>query len=104
MDAFTQGAGRSGLRLRPGALFALLTAALLALMALSMLWGRYEIRIPALIDWLKSLSAGTRDDVVSHILLRIRLPRVITAAMVGTALSCAGSAPPSRSCWGCPPI
>lgn len=75
----------------PRLVFALLSAALLGLMLLSVLWGRYPVHWPEFLDFLRSLSAPA-DATVFHVIADIRLPRIATAVAVGMALAAAGSA------------
>ncbi len=76
----------------PRLTFGLLCVALPALMLLSMLIGRYPVRLDELLQWLVSLFVGTADSTVSHVLSDIRLPRVAAAVVVGMGLASAGSA------------
>ena len=82
---------RRSLKRSPRFVFALLCAALPALMLVSMLWGRYPVPLTAIWDWLR-MSSAPADATVSHVIADIRLPRIAAAVVVGMALSAAGSA------------
>lgn len=81
---------------RPVTKLMVLLAVLLALFHLSFLWGRLEVPLPQVIGILAErcgLSVTpTWTDTMAVAVLHIRLPRILLAAMVGCALSAAGTA------------
>ncbi|MDX9814309.1 MAG: iron ABC transporter permease [Sulfurimonadaceae bacterium] len=68
---------------------------LLLLSALSLLLGQYEISLTTLGDYLsyKLGLGGSKDDfaLVENILLNIRLPRILLAVLIGSALATSGA-------------
>lgn len=68
---------------------------LLLLSALSLLLGQYEISLATLGDYLsyKLGFGGSGDDftLVENILLNIRLPRILLAVLIGSALATSGA-------------
>lgn len=74
---------------RGAALFLILAAALLLILLLSMLTGRYAIPFP---DLVRALLSGEPADGPAAILLKVRLSRVLGAALIGGALSLSGAA------------
>lgn len=70
---------------------------LLCLIALlSLLWGQYPISLETLIDYLQfKLFGGAGCDtytLLDNIILQIRLPRVLLAILIGSALATSGAA------------
>lgn len=73
----------------------LLSTLLLALVVGSLAFGRYPLPITTVVEALGRRLFGNVADMpplVDTIVLKVRLPRVITAVMVGAGLSVAGSA------------
>lgn len=64
--------------------FPVLAAALLAILVVSVLWGRY----PG--PGLSSPSAIFHDDLALNLVLNLRLPRIVAAVLLGMVLSAAG--------------
>ncbi|MGE4485153.1 MAG: FecCD family ABC transporter permease [Oscillospiraceae bacterium] len=74
-----------------GFIYVLLAVTLFALVLLSICWGRFHISMSEFLTWIHSLSAGTENDTITHVMLGIRIPRIFAAVLVGMALSSAGS-------------
>ncbi|SHN75222.1 FecCD family ABC transporter permease [Desulfitobacterium chlororespirans] len=73
------------------ALFAALTLAIIG----SMLFGRYEMGFMDIYNVLLNRLAGTSDDalkIIDHVLINVRLPRILLAGLVGAGLSISGAA------------
>jgi iron complex transport system permease protein len=81
---------------RPGwVLFPVLCALLLVLVFLSFLIGRFALsphEIFRAVGTILTTGLDTKHDTVQAILVNIRLPRIIAAVLVGSALAGAGSA------------
>ena len=69
----------------------LLSLLLAMLICLSLFWGRFSISPSEMLLWLSGSLSEERRATVSLILLSIRLPRILAAVLVGTALAVAGS-------------
>lgn len=69
-------------------IFALLIAALVAVSALSLKIGAVAVPLPRL--WAALSGGPAADETVASIVLKIRLPRLLLALLVGGALSVAG--------------
>lgn len=65
-------------------LIGLLAAGLIALLAISILLGRYPA--PGLISW----SRLQEDELAARLVLNLRIPRLLTALLLGMTLSAAG--------------
>ena len=74
-------------RLRYQAVFALLTGALLTLVVLNINLGSVKIPVPEIV---RVLFGRTDDLTQSNIIWKIRLPRMLMAAMLGGALALSG--------------
>ncbi|MCC6002324.1 MAG: iron ABC transporter permease [Pararhodobacter sp.] len=90
MVALSMAEAPSGDRSARARALTVLLAGILAVMALiSLHVGAAGVRpLPVLADWLSGREVGLRDRVV---LLDIRLPRLLTAVLVGAALAVAGA-------------
>lgn len=87
---------------RPGRLAALLRLALWPLLLLlaigaALCFGRYPLALADLLGYLGSLLGVTelapeRQSLLHNLIVNIRLPRILTAALVGAALSVSGAA------------
>ena len=84
----TDGHGLSARRPPSRAIFALLSAALLAALLLSLCCGSQPIPLRAV--W-NALHPGAPDDTVRRILLHVRLPRTLAALLAGGALALSGA-------------
>jgi iron complex transport system permease protein len=79
----------SGRRGRPGLRLGLLCAALAVAVAGSLMVGRYRVNIGTVWQLLTVPEGGGLDGAI---LLRVRLPRVLVAMLVGAGLSASGAA------------
>lgn len=73
---------------------AVLGGLLAALMLISLMIGRYHMNCGELWQLIQSKLSGasyTGSDVTEHVLLKVRLPRILIAALVGAGLSVAGA-------------
>lgn len=82
----TRAAGRVG----PGLVLALLALALLVALLVSLGIGRYAIS-PARVGQIL-LTAGSPDAIERHVVLTVRLPRVLSALFAGAGLALCGAA------------
>jgi len=74
---------------------AIATAVLIAGLLLAFTVGRYPVSLGELLSVLSAKITGTQADVpaaVQNVILQVRGPRVLAAALVGAALSVAGTA------------
>ncbi len=69
----------------------LLSLLLAALLCLSLFLGRFSISPGEMLLWLSGSLSEEGHEKVSMIILSIRLPRILAAVLVGTALAVAGS-------------
>lgn len=63
----------------------------------SMIFGRYEMSLSDISNVIKNRINGTYDDalkITDHVLINVRLPRILLAGLVGAGLSI--SVPPYR--------
>lgn len=74
--------------MRTGTVSAVLVIVLLLAMVTGVTWGAVRVPLHSVAAWAAHVKPLTEDESV--ILMQIRLPRVIAAAMVGAALSAAG--------------
>jgi iron complex transport system permease protein len=74
--------------MRTGTVSALLVIVLLLSIVIGVTCGAVRVPLHSVAEWVAHLKPLTEDESV--ILMQIRLPRVIAAAMVGAALSAAG--------------
>jgi len=84
-------------RARAVLLFAGLLAALAAIMTVALSVGRYGLGMGEILRFLAARAHmvspdPARDDLLRNIILDIRLPRILAAAVIGAALSVAGAA------------
>lgn len=72
---------------------AILVGALLALLVLSFNLGRYPVTPATLAQYLGAVATGgwEGEAEIAHVITRIRLPRLLLAALIGLALSLAGA-------------
>lgn len=71
--------------------FALLLLSLGALSLVSLYWGRYPLSIVDLWHWSTGALPAGQATRLHLLLLQIRLPRLLTALLVGAALACSGA-------------
>ncbi len=76
-----------GSRTRLWCSYCLLLAAGLVLFALNLFWGSLEVA-PG--EVLRSLTGQSGDEISQTVILQLRLPRAVMAALLGAALSVAG--------------
>jgi iron complex transport system permease protein len=72
----------------------ILTILLIAAICFSITLGRYEITLPQLFQFLTETLTGKKrieDPMVYQIITEVRLPRIITAVLVGGALAISGA-------------
>lgn len=71
-----------------------LAVCLVALILVSLTVGTYGITVPQILGiiWRQVTGAGNAGDQAATVLLVIRLPRIVLAAMVGAALALSGAA------------
>ncbi|MDD3761352.1 MAG: iron ABC transporter permease [Acidithiobacillus sp.] len=69
----------------------LLVVVLTGLSLLSQLWGRYPISCVTLWHWLSGTLPATQATSLHLLFVQIRLPRLLTALLVGSALACSGA-------------
>lgn len=103
--ARTLRAGRFSVLVRPRTMAVCTILTVIGLMLALLLLGTGTVRLsPAQV--LAGLSGSSDDAVVTRVLQRIRLPRLLTAAMVGASLSMAGAVfqTLSRNALGSPDI
>src|SRR5690606_36773147 len=82
-------------RRAPGLAWTLLVVALLASLLIALLAGKYPLRLADLLDSLASHLGGTSEppaQQIETVLWQLRLPRILTALLVGGALAAAGAA------------
>lgn len=69
-------------------IFILLTLLLVVLTLFSLSWGRFAIPIENVVQ---SLMGNNASDVQNNIIFNLRLPRILAAILVGSALAVAGA-------------
>ena len=74
---------------RSTVIFVGLSTALVGLVVVSLVLGRYPLPISA---WWGALTAPEQNEAASIVLLQVRLPRVLAAVLIGGALSVSGAA------------
>ena len=70
-------------------IYAFSLVALVVLPVVSIAVGRYSISI---VDVFSALMGSCEDAVINTVVFNLRLPRIVTALLVGASLSCAGTA------------
>lgn len=80
----------------------ILAVILVAALALSLCAGKYDVSPEKLLDTLYKAALGKPlDDALAAVVFRVRLPRVLAAALVGAGLAAAGAA---YQCLFCNPL
>lgn len=90
-------ASTATVHLRAGTALAPWLPLLLTAMALSLSIGRYPLPMADLVSYLAAQFgwvdlAPARAELLHNLIVNVRLPRVLVAALVGAALSCSGAA------------
>ncbi|MEW9054082.1 MAG: iron ABC transporter permease [Neobacillus sp.] len=73
----------------------LLSILLVLIIVSSMIFGRYEMSLSDISNVIKNRINGTYDDalkIMDHVLINVRLPRILLAGLVGAGLSISGAA------------
>lgn len=76
-------------------IMALLVAALIVIAIASLVYGRYEMSFADIYNVFVNRFDGIQDDtlkIIDHVLINVRLPRILLAALVGAGLSISGAA------------
>ena len=76
--------------MKPVATFVIAVASLAAIAVVSLVSGAVSISSYGVVHWLIGLESGSLTETERTILLQLRLPRVITACLVGGSLGIAG--------------
>lgn len=91
---FASAAGATEVRALRIGVFAGLVMALLAAMLVALGAGRYALSVPRILEilWQTVMGAGVEAGIDERILLLVRLPRILMAALIGAGLAVAGAA------------
>lgn len=91
---FAAAAGATDVRAHRIGVFAGLVMALLAAMLVALGAGRYALSVPRILEilWQTATGANVEAGIDERILLLVRLPRILMAALIGAGLAVAGAA------------